>query len=104
MPAPAAGAAETVARCKRRPNIRAVAVPASPATVSLEFPSDTVAFILRPRTAVGVQIRVASSGEAYFSLGAAETYSEEDLKLDEPLELLLSAASAVTVEVWQWGA
>lgn len=93
-----------MARCKRRPNIRTVAVPASPSNVILELPSDTVAFVLRPRTAVGIQIRVASAGEAYFSLAASETYTEEDLKLDRPLELILSAASAVTVEVWSWGA
>ena len=91
-----------MARCKRRPNIFTTTVPASPATGILKLPSDTVAFVLRCRTPVGISIAIAGSPNETFSLGAGETYSEENLGLDGELALELSAASEVTLEVWSW--
>ena len=92
-----------MARCKRTPNIFTLSVPASPATATLKLPTDTVAFVLRPRTPVGFTIALEGTEVEYFSIGAAETYTEENLSLEGPLHLVLSAASAVTVEVWSWG-
>jgi len=88
--------------CKRRPFIRTYAVPASPAYVEISLPITTAAFLLRPRTAVGLTIAIAGSPAEYFSLGAAETYTDEDLALQDPLVLRVAGASAATLEVWSW--
>lgn len=91
-----------MARCKKFPRISTVNVPASPDTVELVLTRATVAFLVRPRTAIGVSIALTESPGNTFSLGAAETYAEENLMLDEDLVLLVSAASAVVLEVWAW--
>lgn len=92
-----------MARCKVAPEIRNYDLAADPATTPITFDADTVAFVLRCRTPVGLKIRLAGKGD-YFSLGAGETYSEEGLKLEDSLALEVSAASAAVLEVWSWGA
>lgn len=88
--------------CKRRPSIRTYNVPAAPAYVDVVFGPNTAAFVFRARTAVGLQVALPGSGGSFFSLAASETYSEEDLHLDAPLELRISAAAAAVLEVWSW--
>lgn len=91
-------------KCKRRPIIRSYDVPASPASATIWFSRDTVAFVIRPRTPVGFTISIGDSVSptGFFSIGAAEAYSEEDMQLAEGFALTLAAASGVVVEVWTW--
>lgn len=91
-----------MARCKRVPSIETHTVPAAPDTYTLHLGRDTVAFILRMRTPVGMTIGLGDTPVEVFSLGAAETYSEENLGLEDELVLVLSAASEAVVEVWSW--
>ena len=91
-----------MATCKKRPRITTLAVTAGGLPERLTFPTSTAAFLIRPRTAVGVTIRLDPASSDYFSLGAGETYAEEDLRLEDALALWIDAASDVVVEVWSW--
>lgn len=91
-----------MARCRRLPQIRNLDIPAAPLTATIELDRDTVAFVLRCRTPVGVTLAIEGNPLDVFSLAAGETYSEEGMKLDAALRLVVSAASAVIMEVWLW--
>lgn len=88
--------------CKRRPRIRSFSITAGAPFEAITLPASTAAFVLRPRTAVGVQLRVDQASTDYFSLAAGETYTEEDLALDAELVIYVEAAADVVVEVWSW--
>lgn len=88
---------------KRRPSIRQYSVPASAPGTEIVLPTTTVAFVIRSRTAGGLQIALSGvESNAFFSLGSAESYTEEELCLDEPLKLRVTGAAAGVVEVWSW--
>lgn len=92
-----------MSRCARIPYLRIYTVPADPAEVEIDLPADLVTFVIRPRTAVGMKLRLDPAAIAYFSIDAGESLSVDNLKIDEePVKLLLSAASEITVELFGW--
>ena len=93
-----------MAGCKTRSSIRNLVVPAG-GSVELSLDADTVEYALQVVSAAGAGVAWAlsyrgSPDDYHFAAGAG--WTEERLRMDAPLDLLVTAAAASVVELITW--
>lgn len=91
-----------MSRLARTPTIDNWVASADPIHVVL--PKATARYMLRIREPVDATVALWEQPAKLWTLKAAETYSEENLCLDVPLELAVNVAAGSTLEVWRWDA
>jgi hypothetical protein len=100
-----------VSRCGRNLLITKTPADGTTAGVRVQVPANAVGFTLRVTDAAGAvatgpvwSLTTDPGTGAQFHFAAAEAYSAEQLKLDEPLYLRVLAANGSLVELLAWTA